>query len=155
MDGSGREQPKRDFRSSTRENSEFKWKIDRTVVGSFEIEIDPAVDLRADMILHKVHGYEEEFKGYCQIWNDLKLRDEFIEAYENIPPCTTCCGLVEEQDKTIKQNAKLLKEGWVKTVNETVLQEKGFRISFYVWKWNNISGKAETVIPMIRFHSLQ
>lgn len=154
MDSSGRKEPHRELRSSTKVNSEFKWKHDPSVVGALEILIDPYLDLNAKMILHEVLGYERELEKYCKIWKKFKLRDEFVKAFESIPPETTCCGLCTEQDKTIKQNAILLKKGWVKSTNENILKKEGFRISFFVWCWTNISGKSETVIPMIRFHRL-
>jgi hypothetical protein len=149
-----RKEPKRDLRSSTKNNSDFKWKNDRSVVGALEIVTDPHPDLRAAMVLHAVAGYEGELEKYYRIWKKLKLRGKFIKAYESIPPQTTCCGLITKVDETIKENTPLLNNGWVKTTNENILEEEGFRISIFVWSWTNISGKSETVIPMIRFHRL-
>ena len=153
MECSGR-QPHRDFKASTKVNSDFKWKTNRSVVGALEVVTDPDLDLRAKMIVHQIIGFEDEFMEFYRIWEDLKLRDKFIEAFENIAPETTCCGMVTSQDKTIKHNARILNLGWVKSMNEKILEKEGFRISVYVWHWSNISGKSETVIPMIRFHSL-
>lgn len=150
---SGREEPDRDFRSSTKDNSEFKWKVDRSVVGAMEVLTDPNLDLRAKFIEHGIIGYEDEFQKYLKVWEDHKLKKEFITAFESIPPTTSCCGLITMQDQTIKHIVPLLNKGWVKSVNEKV-HDSGFKISIFVWKWSNISGKAETVIPLIRFHSL-
>mmetsp|Transcript_19898 Transcript_19898/g.43230 ORF Transcript_19898/g.43230 Transcript_19898/m.43230 type:complete len:174 (+) Transcript_19898:166-687(+) len=146
-------EPSRDFRSSTKLNSDFKWRADRTVVGALEVQTDPSLDLRAEMVLHDVTGREDELFAFLNIWKDLKLRNKFIKAYESLPPVTSCCGLLTVQDATIRSNAFLLNEGWVKHMNKSLLK-KGFQISIFVWCWNNIAGKAETVIPMIRFHTL-
>jgi len=157
MDKSGRMEPlDRRCRSSTKENSEFKWKHDRTVVGALEVALDPNIDLRADMVLHNIEGYDDEFGKFLKVWECLQLKKEFITAFESIPPMTTCCGMVTMQDQTIKHNVNILNKGWVKSVNERVNDNgNGFKISIYVWRWSNISGKAETVIPMVRFHSLE
>lgn len=151
---SGREEPCRGLRCSTKMNSDFKWKVDRSVIGALEIVSDPGLDLRAKMTVHEIVGYEDEFKKFLRIWEDLKCRDEFIKAFESIPPETTCCGMVVQQDGTIKHNAHLLNKGWAKSTNEKILAKSGFKISIYVWHWSNISGKAETIIPLIRFHTL-
>ena len=150
---SGRKEPPRDFKSSTKENSDFKWKVDRSVVGALEVFTDPNLDLRAHMIEHNILGYEDQFQEYLTVWKDLKLKKEFITAFESIPPTTSCCGSITMQDQTIKHIVPLLNKGWVKSVNERV-HDSGFKLSIFVWKWSNISGKAETVIPLIRFHSL-
>jgi len=153
MGKSGRCEPGREFRSSTKMNSDFKWKVDRSVVGALEIETDPVVDLTAEMRLHDIPGCEAEFKEYFKVWKDLKLKDEFIQAYETLPPETVCCGVITNQDKTIRKNVHALNEGWIKSVNAR-LAVKGFKLSVFVWQWTNMTGKAETVIPMIRFHEL-
>ena len=149
-----RTEPRRDLRSSTKTNSSFKWKVDKTVIGALEITSEPDLDVRATMIRRDIHGFESEMDKCYKIWKKLKLKNEFIEAFESIPPETTCCGLLTEQDETIKKNTVLLNKGWVKTTNESHLKKEGFQISMFVWSWTNISGKSETVIPMIRFHKL-
>ena len=149
-----RREPRRDLRSSTKLNSSFKWKRDKSVVGALEIVTDPFLDLRATMVRKDIYGHEEEMDECLKSWKKLKLKDEFIKAFESLPPETRCCGMLTEQDETIKKNTVLLNKGWVKTTNEKVLKKEGFEISIFVWSWNNIYGKAETVIPMIRFHQL-
>mmetsp|Transcript_6180 Transcript_6180/g.14998 ORF Transcript_6180/g.14998 Transcript_6180/m.14998 type:complete len:160 (+) Transcript_6180:36-515(+) len=153
IDKSGRK-PNRRYRSSTKVNSDFKWKLDRTVVGAFEIATDPGLDVRAPMTLHKIDGYKSVLKGYLEIWDKLNLRQDFIKAFESIPPEASCCGIFVEQDLTIEKNIPLLNETWIKHTNENVLKEEGFAISLFVWKWQNIAGKSKTVIPMLRFHRL-
>jgi hypothetical protein len=153
ISGSGREEPPRDFKSSTKDNSDFKWKVDRSVVGALEVFTDPDLGLKAELIEHKIVGYDDEFQEYLKVWKDLKLKKEFITAFESIPPTTSCCGLITMQDQTIKHIVPLLNKGWVKSVNEKV-HDSGFKISIFVWKWSNLTGKSETVIPLIRFHRL-
>eukprot|EP00536_Pseudo-nitzschia_multiseries_P016661 jgi/Psemu1/313418/fgenesh1_kg.1188_\ len=153
MSKSCREEPARDFRTSTKVNSDFKWKVDRSVVGALEVATDPVLDVQAELQVHEIIGYEEEFQSYVKVWKDLKLRNEFIKAFESLAPETVCCGLITDQDKTIRKNAKELNNGWVKSTNQKLIKE-GFKLSVFVWYWRNISGKAETVIPMIRFHSI-
>ena len=145
---------RRDLRASTKTNSDFKWKSDRSVVGGLEIVTDPDLDVRASMIIHEIRGHQDEFNEYYKVWEKLNLRDDFIKAFESIPPETTCCGLVTKQDETITKNSSLLNKGWVKSTNENLLKKEGFRISIFVWSWTNLSGKSETVVPMIRFHRL-
>lgn len=152
VDSSGRK-PNRGLRSSTKDNSAFKWKVDRTVVGAFEIVTEPDLDLRAPMTLHKIEGCRNELQRCLEIWDKLELRKEFIKAFESIPPESTCCGMCVEQDETILKIIPLLNKGWANATNENLLKEN-FRISLFVWKWQNISGKSKTVIPMIRFHRL-
>mmetsp|Transcript_16469 Transcript_16469/g.33849 ORF Transcript_16469/g.33849 Transcript_16469/m.33849 type:complete len:169 (-) Transcript_16469:2585-3091(-) len=150
---SGRLEPRRDMRTSTKINSDFKWKTDRSVVGALEVVADPSLDLRAPMELREIFGYEAELESYYKTWRRMRLTEEFIKAFEDIPPQTTCCGVMTEQDKTVKQNVALLNKGWVKATNER-LERHDFKISLFVWSWTNVLGKSETVIPMIRFHNL-
>jgi hypothetical protein len=153
-DPDGREPHHRQLHMSTKENSEFKWKHDKTVIGALEIRSDPILDLRAKMVEHDIKSYEDEFKQCLELWEKYKLRNQFIEAWENLPPQTRCCGYVNDYDNTIKKNVPTLNNTWVKKVNDEKFAKEGFRISLFVWSWSNVTGKAETVIPMIRFHSL-
>ena len=143
---------RRNFRSSTKVNSDFKWKFDRTVIGAFEIKTAPDLDLKAPMELHKIDGCKHELQKCLEVWDKNKMRPEFIKAFESLAPETGCCGLFVQQDETIKKNVPLMNEGWVKKTNESIFIPEGYRISMYVWQWQNIAGKTETVIPMIRFH---
>mmetsp|Transcript_11830 Transcript_11830/g.24441 ORF Transcript_11830/g.24441 Transcript_11830/m.24441 type:complete len:161 (+) Transcript_11830:152-634(+) len=153
IDRSGRK-PSRRNRASTKRNSEFKWKLDKTVVGAFEIATDPILDMRAPMTLLKIDGCKSVLKEYLEIWDKLNLRQDLIKAFESIPPEASCCGICVEQDLTIEKNVPLMNETWIKHTNENVLKEEGFAISLFVWKWQNIAGKSKTVIPVLRFHRL-
>ena len=154
VDESGRIPKSRNYRSSTKLNSEFKWKIDKTVIGAFEIATEPDLDLKAPMTLHKINGCKDELKRCLEIWDRLGLRLDLIKAFESLAPEATCCGLCVNQDETIRKNTPLMNKGWIKKTNENRLIEEDFRISLFVWQWQNLSGKADTVIPMIRFHRL-
>ena len=152
VDGSGRVEMRRRMRSSTKVNSDFKWKFDRSVIGAFEIATEPDLNLKAPMELHKIDGCKAELQKCLEIWDNNDMRLEFIKAFESLAPETGCCGLFVQQDETIRKNIPLMNEGWIKKTNESVFTPEGFRISMYVWQWQNIAGKSETVIPMIRFH---
>jgi hypothetical protein len=155
-DPDGRNEPAtRKLHFSSKGNSEFKWKHDKTVVGALEVEAEPILDVRAKMTEHVVESYEDEFAECLRLWGELDLRQQFIKEWENIPPQTSCCGLINNYDETIKYNTPHLNDGWVKSVNENYLAEKGYKMSIFVWSWSNPTGKAETVIPMIRFHALK
>jgi hypothetical protein len=150
-----REEPNRNLRISTRVNAAFKWKHDKSVVGGLEVKSVPLLDLHAKLEEKKVLLLEDEFGECLKFWKELKLRKSFIEACESMPPATHCCGLVNDQDGTIKNWVTLLNAGWCKKVNEQI-NDLGYlyKVSCFVWSWSNASGKAETVVMMIRFHSL-
>jgi hypothetical protein len=155
-DPDGRNPPSdRELHFSTKENSEFKWKHDKTVIGALEVVSDPVLNLRAKMMEHDIKSYEEEFQKCLQLWGQWNLGKEFIDAWENLAPQTRCCGYVTDYDNTVKKNVPTLNNTWVRKINEEKFAKEGYRISLFVWRWSNATGKAETVIPMIRFHSLK
>ncbi|KAL3912204.1 MAG: hypothetical protein SGILL_006976, partial [Bacillariaceae sp.] len=137
------------------ENSEYKWKHDKTVIGALEVEAEPVLDLHAEMKEHTIMGYEDDLTKCIELWKEHNLRHSFIQAFEGIAPQTRCCGLVEDYDETIKHNMPQLNDGWAKDVNDKYMAKEGYRITAFIWRWSNPTGKAETVIPMIRFHSLK
>jgi hypothetical protein len=155
-DSSGRIEPEdRKLHFSSKGNSEFKWKHDPTVIGALEVKAEPVLDLHATMKEHNIMGYEDDLKKCVELWNEHKLRHSFIKAFEGIAPQTRCCGLVEDYDRTIKHNVPKLNDTWAKEMNDKYMAKEGYRISLFVWSWSNPTGKAETVIPMVRFHSLK
>lgn len=143
----------RHHRFSTRMNSGFKWKLDKSVVGALEVKSQPRFDPTARMVEQDVIGMETEFGECAKFWKELGLRKSFVEAVGLIPPESTCCGLIRKDDATVRKLVPLLNEGWVKGVNEKI-KDRGYRISCFVWSWTNATGKTNTVVLMIRFHSL-
>ncbi|CAJ1961763.1 unnamed protein product [Cylindrotheca closterium] len=146
-------QRERHHRFSTRLNSDFKWKLDKSVVGALEVKSLPYFDPTARMKESDVIGMEQEFAECSKFWKELHLRRSFIEAVQSIPPETTCCGLMREDNATVKKLVPLLNEGWVNGINEQI-KDRGYRISCFVWSWSNATGKTNSVVLMIRFHSL-
>ena len=143
----------RKLRFSSRENSDFKWKEEKTVVGALEVKSEQVLDFTAKLEEKKVLALEAEFEECLRIWKEQKLRKSFIEACEGIPPATLCCGLLNDQDATIRNMVPMLNKGWANSVNEKIA-DQGYKISCFVWSWNNPSGKAQTVVLLVRFHSL-
>jgi len=140
-------------RFSTRLNSGFKWMLDKSVVGGFEVKSDPFFDPRAKITQQDVVSMEDEFADCIKLWKELGLRKSFIEAVEMIPPETTFCGLIRRHDATVRKVVPQLNDGWVNGINKKI-KDRGYKISCFVWSWNNLAGKANTVVMMIRFHSL-
>lgn len=146
--------PARHGRFSTRDNSAFKWKQDKSVVGGFEIKSYPGFDPRGKLKENKVLTMEDEFEECKGIWKELDLRKSFVEAVESIPPVTSCCGLMRNDDSTVKALVPELNKGWVKGINEKI-KDRDYKISCFLWSWNNPMGKAKTYVMMVRFHSLK
>lgn len=143
----------RQLRFSSRDNSAFKWKEDKSVVGALEVPSEPVLNLRGKLRERKVLTLEAEFEECLKIWNERKLRRSFVEASENVPPATGCCGLFTDGDGTIRKLQHELNSGWVPKVNAEI-KSTGYKLSCFVWSWNNPAGKAETLVLLIRFHSL-
>jgi hypothetical protein len=142
-------------RFSRRENAGYKWKHERTVVGALEVASEPILDLRGTMKEHKASSEEGHFRNCLRIWEEKRLRESFIEAFEGIPPQTRCCGTVMDYDAMVKFNVPDLNEVWAKSLSDKYFVEKGYRLDLFEWRWSNPTGKAETVVLMIRFHTLQ
>lgn len=103
----------------------------------------------------KVVGREQVFQDAMKCWDELKLRDSFIEACDKFPKGSCCCGLLTDDDTTIKKWVPQLNETWVKSTNKTILEHRGgFKIECFHWNWQNASGKAETNIFLIRFYEM-
>jgi hypothetical protein len=148
-----RAEAERKFQFSSRENSAFKWKVDKSVVGALEVACEPTISIRSKYEQKGVLAFEEEFAECLKLWGELKLRGSFITAAESIPPCTKCCGCATDVDETIKSMVELLNEGWAKSVNKQ-LKDRGYKVGCYCWSWTNPTGASETNILLIRFHSL-
>jgi hypothetical protein len=130
---SGRQEPPRHLRLSTRGNAAFKWKEDKKVVGALEMVSFAAVllDPRAKMEEHRIPTVADEFDECLKIWQDHKLQKSFAEAVEGIPPEMKCCGLISDPDGSIFKLAPLLNKGWAKKVSEEYFNAKGYRVSCF------------------------
>jgi hypothetical protein len=138
---------------STRENSEYKWQNERGIIGALEVPSQPGLNLQEEYIQRTIEGKKEAFAAALRVWEDWKLRDEFIRACENVPKETCCCGLVPDDDSTMKSMIPALNKGWMKAVNERLSKDgKDFHLDSFVWNWHNAVGKSETNVLMIRFY---
>ena len=143
--------PGKKFMISTRENSDYKWQ-DKGVVGALEIPSEPDLQLRGEYIPRHVKGKEELFEQALEFWNERKWREGFISACENVPKATFCCGLLPDDDQTIKDIRKKLTKGWVKAMNQILRAErKDFVMDVHTWSWHNATGKSLTLILLVRF----
>ena len=143
---------------STRDNSEYKWKQDGgvqdSIIGALEVHSEPQLNYRADLGKKYVGDRTEEFEEALKVWDEWKLRDEFIEACSNVPPETCCCGIIPQDDESMKAIQKSLKKGWIHSTNQRLHNEhKHFKLDAYIWMWHNVSGKSETNILLLRFLS--
>jgi hypothetical protein len=141
------------FRFSNRDNSGYKWQRAHGVVGALEVQSDPSFSIRATMRPRKVVGSEKVFQDAVACWEELELRESFIQACDNLPKESCCCGLLTDDDMTIKEWIPMLNETWVKSTNKK-LMERAFKIECFLWNWQNASGKTETNIFLIRFYEL-
>lgn len=151
---SGRQEPDRNLRISTRGNAAFKWKADPTVVGALEVISIPALNPRAHLKEHVVPTVQTQYQECLEVFHHHKLHKSLVEALESIPPETKCCGMITDDHATIRNVVPLLNDGWAKTVTEKYFESKGYRISCFVWTWSNVTGAAENVVLLIRFHTL-
>ena len=145
----------KEYRFSTRENSDYKWHQDQRIVGALEVKSQPLLQLKEEFQKKYVKTKEDQFGAYLTVWETQKLRSLFLQACENVPPAMSCCGLVYDNDSTLIEITRTLNKHWVKQVNEALLKEgQGFKIDLFVWCWNNPMGKAQTSILLIRFHEI-
>lgn len=152
-DINGRQPHDRVLRFSRRENSEFKWRHEETVVGALEVRGSPRLDIHAPMKKHHVSTGVDDFHACMKIFDETNVRASFIKAFESIPPATKCCGLIPDDDTTVKNVIPIMNKKWTKAINDkTEWKDTDYYIDLFIWKWSNPTGKAETVIPMIRFH---
>lgn len=137
---------------STRLNSVYRWQDSPHVIGALEVHSEPEFNPRDHLESKSAPGREEDFDKTQEVWDEMKLRDEFVAACEGTPKKTCCCGLIPDDDSTIKDLASVLTRGWIKSVNKRLDNRKeNFKIDLFVWHWHNVSGKAETNILLIRF----
>jgi hypothetical protein len=157
---SGKRQSSQSISSNEREaifanrtNSDYKWQRAKMVVGALEVKSDPVFKPRDDLTPRYKGGEEGAFEEALQAWDDMKLRQSFVRACEDLPAEVCCCGLLRDEDASVKQYVTLLNEGWIKSANKQ-LGPRGIKIDAFLWNWQNASGKAETNIILIRFFML-
>jgi hypothetical protein len=137
---------------STRENSVYKWQEGSNVIGALEVHSEPDFKPLDHLESMNAPGREDAFDKTQEVWDEMKLRDEFVTACEGIPKSTCCCGLIPDDDSTMEEVARVLTRGWIKSVNKRLAKrEENFKIDIFVWHWSNATGKAETKIMLIRF----
>lgn len=144
----------KNFHLSTRGNSEYKWRTSSNVIGCLEIPSEPDLLLAAEYRPRPVKDHRDSFDKAMQVWLEWNLQDEFMEACEGLPKIMRCCGLLPNDDETIKSLVPDLNRGWIRVTNQRLQREtKGFRLDCFIWNWQNALGKAETNILLIRFIS--
>jgi hypothetical protein len=140
-------------------STELKWQRAKMVVGALEVKSEPFFQPKEDMKPLYKKGEKEEsaktkFEDALQAWEDLKLRQKFSIACNDLPDTVCCCGLSQsDSSSTIKQYVTLLNDGWVKYANKKLVS-RGFKIDAFHWNWQNNTGKSETNILLIRFFEL-
>lgn len=144
----------KEFRMSTRENSEYKWKTGK-VVGAFEVSSHPTLDLLEPLkpMLASAQ-YAEKWLEAQELWKSMHLRKSFVEAAKSVPAKTCCCGMITDDKETMNDMVPFLNNTWAKEANKK-LEDKGLYVDTYLWRWSNISGEANTIIMLIRFHEIQ
>jgi hypothetical protein len=73
---------------STRENSEYKWQNDDSLLGALEVPSDPYFRLDGEYNERPVVGKEGSFGKALEVWEQMNLRKEFQKAAENGPKST-------------------------------------------------------------------
>jgi hypothetical protein len=143
------------FAFSTKDNSQFKWMDEDGVMGALEIASDPELDVHEEYVEKYAHLYREKFDAALQVWEEMRLRDQFIAATEQIPPEASCCGMIVDNEATMRKLVPALNKGWIKHINKKL--KKGgheFKVDMFILSWQSPLGKAETCVLLIRFITL-
>lgn len=141
------------LKASTRENSAFKWQKE-DVVGAFEVFCQPYLDVHEPLEPRNGHeGREESFAKARKAWKKEKLAESFVAACEEVPVYKWCCGLLNDDKRTIQDMVPYLQKEWVPEANE-VLAKHGYSVSAFLWHWSSISGSSDNYVILIRFHEL-
>lgn len=153
---SASEELQQKFMISTRANSDYKWQKSEALLGALEIPSEPEIHLHEEYEVHHLtDGSDRQrraFQAALQVWEEWKLKKDFIEAAQGVPTVTCCCGMIQDDDSTKKSIVDCLQNGWLKQINARLLREdKPFFMDVFLWNWHNATGKAETNILMIRF----
>ena len=115
------EDPEQKFTAfANRDNSDFKWQRARNVLGVLEVYSEPVLKPREEMKPRYLKGREKIFEEALGAWDKTKLQKDLVEALENLPVETACCGFLHDSDSTKKEIVKLLKNNWVKKANKKI-----------------------------------
>ena len=146
------EQPRKGV-IQTRDTSDYLWQAGVDCCGALEVACQLEWNSKAPLKARYVVEYKTFFDTSClKLWKEMKLEKEFRNACASVPPYTTCCGLVQDDDQTIQETAMALNKGWIKDVNQRLKAKKvPFKLDIFVWSWHNATGKAKTSILLIRF----
>lgn len=140
---------------STRGNSAYKWQTDPSIIGALEVPSEPRLNLHDEYTAWGVEGKQDVFEEALHVWMERNLRDDFIRACENVPIETCCCGLLSDDDSTMKVLVPAVNNGWIKATNIKLAQSgHTFAIDTFIWTWHNATGKSETNILLVRFFQL-
>lgn len=114
-----KEDPEQKFTAfANRDNSDFKWQRARNVVGVLEIYSEPVLKPREELKPRYMKGRETLMKEALVAWEKADLRKDLIDALDNLPVETCCCGLMHLHDSSKKEIVKLLKANWIKKANK-------------------------------------
>ena len=127
------------------------------MLGALEVPHAPSLDYHGNLkpvegkprLDGKEESTEEEI---LEAWKDLRLRNSFVSACETMPVESSCSCLRDDVRMT-HDLVLYLNEHWVPAVNKK-LKQRGFFVDAFLWKWNNIHGRATTNILLIRFHEV-
>ncbi|GKY96365.1 hypothetical protein MPSEU_000596100 [Mayamaea pseudoterrestris] len=156
------------YHVSTRHNSQYKWQQHAhrnvVIVGALEVPSEPYLNIHASQYFERRVETEKSnddqqhtdndqvFDHALENWKRLKLHQDFVSAAQSVPVETSCCGLVADDDATLRTLVPHLNETWIVTVNERLSRENaGFQLDVFLWNWSNVMGKSQTNILLIRF----
>lgn len=140
---------------ASKDNTSYKWQRARGVIGALEIESEPILKVRENLVPHTIKGKGIIFQDAMEAWKTLKLREDLIKAVDKLPDEMCCCGLLVDEVATKRRFVKLLNDRWAKAANKKLLgSNKGMKVDVFLWNWQNASGKAESNILLIRFFEL-
>eukprot|EP00567_Pseudictyota_dubia_P018841 CAMPEP_0197433820 /NCGR_PEP_ID=MMETSP1175-20131217/1631_1 /TAXON_ID=1003142 /ORGANISM="Triceratium dubium, Strain CCMP147" /LENGTH=305 /DNA_ID=CAMNT_0042962321 /DNA_START=403 /DNA_END=1320 /DNA_ORIENTATION=+ len=147
---------------STRDNSMYKWQNKKGIVGCLEVQSEPMFDYeeRLKPLMGIVQNSEEKEEEYMlsfgkavAAWDNLDMRQSFVAACRSMPVSTLCCGLMRDEDKTVRDLVPHLNQVWSEHASER-MESAGFSVDCFLWSWRNLQGKSETLVLLVRFFDL-
>jgi len=171
------------FKFSTRDNSLSKWQNQHSrnkeeerlctgpVLGALEVVCDPYLDVEApftfldgkfahldDIWQRCQEGWENDHKKINGVdskdhHHESSLSHSFRKACQGVPVTTSCCGLVNNDDERIHALVPYLNKHWAPKANKR-LEKYGASVHAFLWHWQNVQGKSDTFILLLRFCEL-